>query len=152
AGVAGDRSADAPVDAVAHILDEGGVDEPRAGRMRRRRDLDLADRKSGCADALKIKVAGEVVAAWPQRREGRIEPRLHFDERTDGRRLTFAHRNPHPIGRLVEAAALEPLDLDDDPIGALALLARFDPTGNGDVAGGMMEHRMRDPGALDGDR
>jgi hypothetical protein len=152
AGIARHRRANAPIDAVAHAFDERRVDEPQAGTARRRRDLDLPHRKAGGADALEIKIAREVVSARTQWRERGVEARLQLDEGADRGRLPFAHRDPHAVGRVVEPAGLEPLDLHDDPIGALALLADFYPSRNGNVAGGVVEDRMGDPRALDGCR
>src|SRR5207253_9836652 len=125
ARVSRNRGTDTPVDSVAHALDDGRVAEPEARTARRGGDLDLADRKAGRADPLKIEIAGKVVAARAERCARRAEARLHFDERADRRRLALAYRDPHAVGRFVEAAAFQPLHFQDDAIGKLALLAHF---------------------------
>ena len=50
---------------------DGGVAQPQAGRRRRLGGLDRAQHEAGRADALEIEIAGEVVAAGPQRLERR---------------------------------------------------------------------------------
>ena len=73
----------------------GGVAQRQAAADRRLHGLDRAGDKAGSADALEIHVAAEIVAAGPQRRERRLQPRLQFDEAADIGRGALAHRQPN---------------------------------------------------------
>ena len=68
----GSDRADARVDRVAHAVDRRRRSAATARRRRRLGDLDRAEHEAGRADALEIKVAREIVAAGPQRRERRL--------------------------------------------------------------------------------
>jgi hypothetical protein len=124
AGIAAEHRADAQIDGVAQPLNVGADSEPRARRRGRGHDLDRAAREAGGADALEIKVAGEIVAAGTQRRQRRFELRLDLDERAGRRRHAAAHGQPHALRRLGNAAAVDVLDAHDEAIGFLALLAQ----------------------------
>jgi len=58
---------------------------------------DGAQHEPGRADALKIHVAREVIAARPQGFEWWRQPRLELDETADRRRRALAHRYPHAL-------------------------------------------------------
>ncbi len=62
----GKRRADAGVDRVTDALHGRGIAQPQPGLHRRLGDADRAERKAGRADALKVEIAGEVVAAGTQ--------------------------------------------------------------------------------------
>lgn len=53
-------------------------------------------------------IAGEVVAAGPQRLPWRIELRLRLDEGAGRRRHATANGEPHPLRLLDNAVALDP--------------------------------------------
>ena len=102
----GSTRADARVDAVAQALDRGGVSQPQPGRRRRLGRLDRAEHEAGRADALEIKIAGEVVAAGPQRLERRGQPRAERHIGADRRRRALLHRDADAVGLLLQAACL----------------------------------------------
>jgi len=148
AGVALDHGANARIDRVAQSLDEGIDAHAHACRRRRRDDLDGAVHEAGRADALKIKVAGKVIAAGPQRLQRRVELRFDLDEGAGGRGHAAAHREPHAPRLPGDAAAVDPLDPQHEAVGLLALLAQLDETGERNAVGRIAQHRMVDQRGL----
>ena len=65
ADIAGQDGADAQIDRVAQALNEGIDAQPPTLGCGRRHDLDGAVDEAGGAEALEVKVAGEIVAAGP---------------------------------------------------------------------------------------
>ena len=104
AAVAVQHGADPRVDRIAQALHEGGIAQRPAAGVGRRRGLDRAHDEAGGADAGKIHVAAEIVAARPQRRQRRQQPRLQLDKAADGGRRALAHRQPHPLAVLSRRA------------------------------------------------
>jgi hypothetical protein len=137
AGIAGEHRADTAIDGIAHPLNVGAESEPRARRRGRRYDLHRAAHEAGGADALEIKVAGEIVAARPQRLQRRFKLGLDLDERARGRRHAAAYREAHTLGRLDYAVPLDAFDAHHEAVGFLALLAQSDEAGERDAVGGI---------------
>ena len=85
--------------------------------QRRRNDLDGAAHEARSADALKVEVAGEIVAAGRERLQRRIEQRFDFDEGAGGRRHAALDREPHALRLLVHAAAVDAVDAQHKAVG-----------------------------------
>ena len=90
--VAVERGADTRIDRIAQILHESRVAQRQVAFDRRLDRLDGARDKAGCSDTLKEHVAPEVVAAWPQRGERRLQARFQFDKTANRGRGALAHR------------------------------------------------------------
>src|SRR5262249_27063575 len=97
------------VDCITHAFDKGNGAEPPARLRRRRDDLHRSVHEPRCADALEIKVAREIVAAWPQRLQWRIELRLRLDESAGRRRHPAADGKAHALRLVDNAVALDAL-------------------------------------------
>jgi hypothetical protein len=80
-------------------------------------------------EALEIEVAGKIVAPWTERRQRRIELRLHLDEGTGRRRQTAANREPHTLRLVDDTVALDPLDAQHEAVGLLAFVTQLDKAG-----------------------
>jgi hypothetical protein len=129
ADVAREHRADARVDRVAHTLDESVGAHAQARSGRRRHHLDRAMHETRGAKALEIEIAGEVVASGPQRLQRWIELRLDLDERAGRRRHAAADGEPHALGLVDDAIAVDPFDAQHETVGLLALLAQLDKAG-----------------------
>ena len=145
----GKTDADAQIDGIAEPLDEGVRAHSHARRGGRRDDLDGAMHKTRCADALEVKIAGEVIAAGPQRRQRRIELRLHLDEGAGRRRRAAAHGKPDTLRLVDDPFSLDPLDTEHEAVGFLALLAQLDETGQRHAISGIAQERMSDQRRLE---
>ena len=141
---------DALVDRLADAVDDGRVAQPQRRCMRRLGRADAPKREARRADALKIHVAGEVVAARTQRLERRGKPRRKLDEAADRRRRAFSYRHAHAFELLVEARSADALNAHHDTVGALALFAGFDEATDLDIPCRHGEHGMGDERALAG--
>src|SRR5260370_30679092 len=114
------------VDRVAQFLHDGRIAQGEPAGDRWLQCLDRAHREAGCADALKIEIAAEIVAAGPQWRERRLQPRFQFDEAADlGRRALF-HRKPDALKLDLPAPAFHPDHAEHEAVGALPDVARLD--------------------------
>ena len=129
-----------PWTAAAYLQPQAG-----SGRRRRCRRLDRAQHEAGRADALEIKIAGEVVAAGAQRFERRAEAGAERDVGADQGRGALLDRDADPVELLRQPGGLDRLHPHHDAVGALALLADLDEARDGDVAGRPRQHRMRHP-------
>ena len=143
--VAVQRRSDPRIDRIAQPLHEGGVTQRQTASDRRLDGLDGARDKTGSADALEKHVAAEIVAARPQRRERRLQPRLQFDKTADVRRGALAHRQPHALefGRQTRGVHLR--DPQHEPVGALADVAGLDKARKRHRISRPGQHAMRDP-------
>jgi hypothetical protein len=110
--------------------------------MRRLLYSDAAEYKTRGADALKIHVSGEVVAARAQRFERWRELRLERDETAHWRRGPFAQGHPNPFELLIDLRSCHAFDTQSNPIRALALLSHFNETRDVDIPCGRSQHRM----------
>ena len=146
--VAVERGADPRIDRIAQALHEGGVAQRQAAAVRRLHGLDRAHDKAGGADALEIHVAAEIVAARPQRRERRLQPRLQFDEAADRGRGALAHRQPNALQFCLRARALHLRDAQHEAVGALADVAGLDKARQRHRIDRPRQHAMRDPRGL----
>jgi hypothetical protein len=117
--------------------------------VRRRDDLDGAVHETRRADALEIKIAGEVVAPGPQRLQRWIKLRLGLDKGAGRRRHAAANGEPHALRLPDNAVALDPRHPQHEAVGFLALLAQFDNTGEPNAIGGIAQQRMGDQRGLD---
>ena len=102
-----------------------------------------------CADTLEVKIAGEVVAPGPQRRQRRIELRLHLDEGAGRRRRAAAYGQPDTLRLVDDPFTLDPLDTEHEAVGFLALLAQLDETGQRHAISGIAQQRMSDQRRLE---
>jgi hypothetical protein len=112
-------------------------------RVRRRENGDAAAYETGCADALKEKIAGKVVAAGLERLQRRIEHRLDFNKGASGRRGAALHGEPHALRLLPHAAAFHILDAQHEAVGFLAFFAQFDEAGDRHARRRKAQHWMR---------
>ena len=142
--VAVERGADARVDRVAQALHDGGIAQPQTAGIRRHRGRDRAHHEAGRADALEEHVAGEIIAAGPQRRERRHQPRLQLHEAADLGRGPLAHRQAHALELDVAALCLHRGDAQHETVGALADVAGLDEARQRDGIQRLRQHRMRD--------
>ena len=117
---------DTPDDLVEPV--RGGELLRQAAADGRLHGLDRTHRKTGCADALKIHVAAEIVTSRPQRRQRRHQPRLQFDKAADRGRRALLHRQPHAFELGRPARALHGDDAQHKTVGALANVAGFAPS------------------------
>ncbi len=104
----------------------------------------------GRADALEIKVAGEIVAARFERLQRWIEERPDRDEAARRRRRAALHCQPHALQFVVEPRPLDMVDAQHKAISVLALLAQLDIAGDSHARGGVTQHGMRDQRRPDG--
>ena len=142
--VAIQRGADPRVDTIAQILHEGGVTQGKAACGRRVAGLDAAGDKARGADALKEQVTAKVVAARPQWGERRLQPRFQFDEASDRRRRTLAHRQPHPLQLGRQTRAIHLRHLQYEAVGAFANVSRLDKARERYRIGRLCQHLMAD--------
>ena len=98
----------------------------------------------------KIHVAAEIVAARPQRRERRLQPRLQFDEAADRGRGALPHRQPHALELCRAARAFHGGDAQHEAVGALADVAGLDEARQRHRKHRPRQHAMRDPRGLPG--
>ncbi len=136
------------VDGVAHALHHGVGPGRQAGRGRRRNHIDRAADKTGGADLLEIKIAGEIVGARRQRLQRRIEHRFDFDERARGWRQPALDREPDALRLVVDAVAVDAIDAQHEAVGVLALFTQFDKARDGHARGRIMQHRVLDHGGF----
>src|SRR5207244_561922 len=88
-----EHGADARVDGVAQALHERGITQRKPAAVGRIGSLDRSHHEAGGADALKIHVAAEIVAARPLRRQRRLQPRLQLDKAAHRRRSPLRTRS-----------------------------------------------------------
>ena len=148
ADIAGEHRADAAVDRIAHAFDEGRGAQPPAGLGGRRDDPHRAVDEPGGADALEIKVASEIVASRPQRRQRRIELRLRLDKSAGRWRRAAAHGEAHALRLVDDAVAFDALEPEHEAIGFLTLVTQFDEARNGNTVSRKAQNRMFDQGGL----
>ena len=98
----------------------------------------------------KIHVAAEIVAARPQRRERRQQPRLQLDEAADRGRGALLHRQPHALEFCRSARAFHGDDAQHKAVGALADVAGLDEARQRHRKHRPRQHAMRDPRGLPG--
>jgi hypothetical protein len=150
AGIAGQHGANARIDRIAQILDEGIGALPNILRCRRRDDFYGAADETRGADALEEHIPREIVRAGFERLHRRIEHRLDFDVGTGVRRHAALHREPHALRLLVHAAAFHVIDAQHEAVGVLALFAQLDIAADGHAGGRITQYRMGDERSLDG--
>ena len=149
--VALQRGPDPRIDRIAQALHERPNSAARSPPpCRRLRGLDRAHHKAGGADAGEKHVAAEIVAARPQRRERRQQPRLQLDKAADRGRRALLHRQPHALELGRPARAFHGDDAQHKTIGALADVAGFDKARQRHRKHRPRQHAMRDPRRLPG--
>lgn len=93
---------------------------------------------------LKKYIAREIVTAWLERLQRRIERGFDLNEGSRCRGRAALDRKPHALRRLLDAAAIDAVDTQHEAVGVLAFLAQFDKTGDGHAGGRKAQHRMLD--------
>ena len=146
--VALERQSNARIDRVAQTLHECSVAERQPTAFRRLDRLDAAHHETGCANALEIHIAAEIVAARPHWRERRLQPRLQFDKAADCGRRALSHRQPNAFHPDLRLRAVHVSDAQHKAISTLAYVARFDKARKRHRKHWPGQHAMRDPRRL----
>ena len=133
------------VDRIAQPLHERGVAQGEPAGDRRLQCLDRAHHETGCADALKIEIAAEIIAAGPQWRERRLQPRFQFDETADLGRRALSHREPDALEFYLPARAFHLDHAKHEAVGALADVAGLDKAGQRHRIDRPRQHAVRNP-------
>ena len=146
--VAFQRGPDPRIDRIPQALHERRVAQAKPAAVGRLRRLDRAHHEAGGADAGEKHVAAEIVAARPQWRKRRQQPRLQLDEAADRGRRALLHRQPHALELCRSARAFHGDDAQHKTVGALANVAGFDKTRQRHRKHRPRQHAMRDPRRL----
>ena len=117
------------IDRIAQPLHDGRITQGEPAVDPRLDGFDRAHGKTGRPDALKIKIAREIVAAGPQWRQRRLQSCFQFDEAADLRRRAFPDRQPNTFELDLPARAFHLCYPQHKAIGALADIPRLDKAG-----------------------